>query len=691
MSFRRFDPPILLFGLSAFALAGPVYQLLTASPEFLVAGGNTREDAWALALALSFACPLLLALPAILMPARFSGLARAWAWLAASAFGACLVAQLLHSLSIPAYLFLLLAVAAGAALAWLLVYTRWRLLATVLALLGLVFPVHFLVFSGVVGKTPSPVGPAPALQGDFSAAPDIVFILLDEFPVSTLLGPDLRVDERQFPGFARLSGMADFYLDTRTASDGTREAVPAILTGVWPSTEMTYPTLAAHPGNLFTYLRGHYRFNVLETITRLCPADDCGRPSPGAMQRLAALLLDLSAVYAHRIAPAQWQVHLPDVANNWSDFLAGGVRFFPEGWRENLGLQVSTNRRLMFSRFIDSIEPGGDRPGLNFLHLLLPHEPWVYLPDGRNYGLAWVRGRVVELWDQHEWGIASARQRHTLQVQMVDQLLLQLLSHLQASGMLESSLLVVVGDHGSSFLPGDEKRALTDTNAESLVQVPLFIKRPGQTRGRQLSAPASTVDILPTILPLLGAAAGSYAMDGVDLSAGAPIGRERKFKGSVQSEFRTLDLDLGDLRDSVRANRRQLRLDDSEAAIWHIGPLDPHRGEKLASICAEETAKIRFRFESSRRLPDSDPARFVDAHVAGAIYGRDAPERPVRFVITSQGKIVASGTTWKGHGIWRFFAMVKPEHVGAPDWQPEVALLDGERCLTGVNKRDSAD
>jgi hypothetical protein len=412
------------------------------------------------------------------------------------------------------------------------------------------------------------------------------------------------------------------------------------------------------------------------------------------MQRLAALLLDLSVVYVHRIAPEQWQVYLPDVRNKWSDFLAGGVRFFPDGWRQHLGRQVQTNRRLMFTRFIDSIEPGGDRPVLNFLHLLLPHEPWIYLPDGRNYGLTWVRGRVDDQWDEHDWGIASARQRHTLQVQMVDQLLLQLLSHLQARDMLESSLVVVVGDHGSSFLPGDKKRELTDTNAENIVRVPLFIKRPGQTGGRQLTAPVSTVDILPTILPLLGAGVSAPVMDGADLAAGAPVGRERKFKSSIRSEFRTLDSGFGDLhglRDSVQTNRRQLHMDDSGAAIWHIGPLDQHRGKKLASICVVEAAKLRFRFAFSQPLPDSDPARFVDAHVAGAIAGRDAPDRPVDFVITSQGDIVASGTTWKGHDRWRFFAMVEPEHVSASDWQPEVALFDGGRCLTGVNKRDSGD
>ena len=45
---------------------------------------------------------------------------------------------------------------------------------------------------------------------------------------------------------------------------------------------------------------------------------------------------------------------------------------------------LSTTQDVRFARFLDALGTGG-RPALDYLHLVLPHRPWRYLPDGRRY------------------------------------------------------------------------------------------------------------------------------------------------------------------------------------------------------------------------------------------------------------------------------------------------------------------
>ena len=50
--------------------------------------------------------------------------------------------------------------------------------------------------------------------------------------------------------------------------------MPAILTGQLPK-QGALPIFADHPQNLFTFLGGSYRLNVVEALTHLCPPKLC--------------------------------------------------------------------------------------------------------------------------------------------------------------------------------------------------------------------------------------------------------------------------------------------------------------------------------------------------------------------------------------------------------------------------------
>jgi hypothetical protein len=90
-----------------------------------------------------------------------------------------------------------------------------------------------------------------------------------------------------------------------------------------------------------------------------------------------------------------------------------------------------------------------------------------------------------------------------LQVGYVDTLLGRLMRSMRADGSWERSLVVVVADHGASFENKMRRRNLTEGNAGWILPVPLFIKQPGQTRGRTIKREVHTDQILPTVLESL--------------------------------------------------------------------------------------------------------------------------------------------------------------------------------------------
>ena len=673
---------LLPLALCGFAVAQPVYNLLLETPVFLVARQNTPADVWTLVLLLSFILPLVLVSPALFAFRRYPVFASWWCWAISSICATLFVAQLLQQSAGPYWLLYVgSAIAAGMAIAWTLLFTRWSMLGTVLAAMAALFPVWFLLFSPVLKQIEDYATVSMDQSAPEAPLPDIVFVLLDQLPMATLVDGKGQVDASLFPGFARLQSMSNWYFNTTSVSDGTVTAVPAILTSQFPQDNNMGITVADQPVNLFTMLRHHYDFNVVEAVTKLCPDALCPRVGSGFYRRVKALLLDVTAIYLHRVVPDRWVSSLPVVTDNWSGFLAEQQVFFPEGWIEHAGAQTVIDRPEFFRQFTRSIHKG-DKPTLNFMHILFPHGPIAYFPSGENYGLAWMRGQSQETWGDVEWGIISGKQRYFLQVQYADGLLNEMLDHLQQKHMLNESMIVVVADHGVNVALNDQRRALSDTNQAALLRVPLFIKMPGQVQGRRIDLPAMTVDILPTMLTALGFAGDSLALDGVDLEAPASnLQRQRQASSYLDPELRVLneaDLDIDKI---VHENRRHLKLDDPERALWEIGPYDSYRGQPLASVCEPSDESIRVSIEGFSELPSTRPENSLPAYVVGTFSGEAAGVESKPFLISSNGLLVASGHSWILNEQNIFFALVEPQYVKQKSWDPEVWLLKDGVCL----------
>lgn len=85
---------------------------------------------------------------------------------------------------------------------------------------------------------------------------------------------------------------------------------------------------------------------------------------------------------------------------------------------------------------------------------------------------------------------------------LVDNHLGRILDTLSRHGLDENTIVVFTSDHGEMM--GSHRLLGKSLMYRESTQVPLTIRLPGQTRGRTVSGPVSHLDLVPTLLELLG-------------------------------------------------------------------------------------------------------------------------------------------------------------------------------------------
>ena len=499
-----------LLAASGFALAQPLFDLLGKNAEFFAVRGSTPTDIVLFALVVTFG-PALLLLAVELLVALVSEAAAQVLHLVFLGFlGAVFGVQALKRSGVDGTNVLIAgSVLVGAGIA--VVAWRWRAARSFLTVLGaapLVFLALFL-FDSPTSKLVISSGDAQAAAIRVRATTPVVFLLFDEFPVIDLQQRDGAIDAKRFPNFAKLAAGSTWFRNTTTLSASTTVAVPAILTGQKPK-KGALPIVRDHPNNLFTLLGRRYRMRVTESQTRLCPQKLCRRKDANTESRLSSLYSDVKVVYLHLLAPPELEDRLPVIDESWGNFgssspeaeLGSGGSGVPKVDLKTFYL----GRVRDFNRFVASFrKPGNGPPTLYFIHVLLPHTPWLYLPDGRARAVAAPNapGRNGELWFNGQLAV-QAWQRHLLQLGFTDRLVGKFLRRLHRTGLWDKALVVVTADHGVSFRGGDLRRHPTRTNLAELAFTPLFMKLPGEEQGRVVERHFQTVDILPTMAAALG-------------------------------------------------------------------------------------------------------------------------------------------------------------------------------------------
>jgi hypothetical protein len=619
-------PPLRLAGLhllvlSSFAIAQPLFDLLGKNGEFFAARGSTRWDVVLFALGVALVPPALLVLLEALTPRIARGAVHA---VFVGGLVGLVALEALNKGGGSGWMLVVIAAAIGLGAAILYGTTApARMVVTVLAPAPLLFLGLFLLHSDASRLTLSGTDTALAAAGAQPSAPAVV-VVFDELPTNSLLDAQGRVDPVRFPHFAALAGGSTWFANESVVSEGTLHGVPSLLTGRLPRPD-ELPVYHDHPRNLFTLLGGD-QLHVVETETHLCPPQLCHESGDSFGSRLGSLYADTSVVYLHELLPDDLASGIPSVSNGWQDF-----------WRNGLG---GSDPERRFDRFMTTIRPTG-RPALWYVHLLLPHSPWRFLPSGQRYEIRQAPGwSSAEVWTTNQAAVDQYWQRHLLQLGFADRLLGRLVARLRASGLYDRSLVVVTADEGLSFRAGEKRRPASNANLQDIAYVPLFVKLPNQRQERVVLRPTRSVDVLPTIAAALGIRL-RWDVDGQSL-----LGRFRPEPDVTvaKDHGKRFVVPAAELEASrKRALRRQLRLFGSDEPLSSLYGVGAHRkllGRKVGGLDGLTDAAA----ELDPIVRTSDPIQ-----VSGRV-----DERVRAVAVTAGGKIIAVVPAEQG----RFWALV---------------------------------
>jgi hypothetical protein len=484
----------------------------------------------------------------------------------------------------------------------------------------------------------------------------------------------MEIDARRFPQFARLAKTSTFYRNATTVHPRTFVAVPAILSGRFPERDL--PPLAAHyPFNLFQTIRstGQFEMAVFEPATRL----DSPRHKSGqtALQKTEGLIRTLSTIYL-RLILTEDLPGVPDTPPEWSPLEKAEeqVELTPDS--ESLIHYAGVDERpQQLAHFLNCIK-SSVRPRFTFLHVELPHVPWVFLPTGEQYvhetsfdHPAGGFGVFSEDWLGDPATIERDEFRYRLQVGLVDRFVGRLLDRLVETNVLDKCLLIVTADHGVSFRSGHSRRLPDADTLADIASVPLFIKLPGQKAERVDDRNVETIDIFPTIAETLEMEL-SQAVDGIPVSQA----RRRPQKTMYNAGRKTvIEPDLPQRREAVLRQFELFGHDDLDHLPASISTHPEWQGRKIASFVVEGQPVPARLIDPLRERTNPSPYSWMKGvatsrrFLKGTFQGSELPETPADLVVTVDGLIRDSESTFRSYGNVQGFEFLLPKSVSQND------------------------
>ena len=436
---------------------------------------------------------------------------------------------------------------------------------------------------------------APTLQSTSIAAPisptaarnindiNVLMIVFDEAMLSPLLRNDGTINRKRFPGFAALADSSTWYRNMMGTAQRTTEAVPAILDGKWPTLK-NYPVLRDHPNNLFTYMQGRKEMNVYQAITKLCPTGVCTNAGP---------------------------------------------EYFRMVHRQVLKFEEVTSRALTSTK-----------PTLHFAHVLLPHRPWGLAPDLR------LAPDLVQFTDKRSEILVDRRrdnyQSMLRQYVATDTLLFELITKLKASPNWDNTMIVVTADHGITFVPGESYRDKINLKnpgtLDDIYRVPLFIKYPQQDVGTISDCPASSVDILATIMAT-DQAQTAWKTDGVNLRRTCPQRTSRLVQWPYSST--QLSSSFSAVLDRVHYYDKWIDADGNVDDIYRVGLSGKLIGKK-APINASPNVSVTWSLNGAENYQQvgTGPLAPVPTRASGTLKTESKLCARCEGLISVNGKFV---------------------------------------------------
>jgi len=285
------------------------------------------------------------------------------------------------------------------------------------------------------------------------------------------------------------------------------------------------------------------------------------------------------------------------------------------------------------SAWLDSLP--ADRPFFLWVHLYDPHSPYSPPPPWRDE----YRDRLYDG-----------------EIAFMDSQIGRLLGHPRVAG---DAVVSVLGDHGESLGEhGEQTHALLAY--DSTLHVPWILRVPGGPRGLRVSQTVGQVDLVPTLLDLLGLSEGDSPEETAGISlipflegrigeAGAELARTlysetflpyytygwAKLRVLRQGRMKWIDAPTPELYDTVRDPRELSNLAEQDPGVAHdlARELDERiakasdGGDQESTLALDSDARERLRSlgylavgshpeaNADERTDRPDPKDLIDLHV----------------------------------------------------------------------------
>lgn len=649
-------------GLAAVGIAQPLLDLLGRNPDFFIARAAPGSDVMLLGILLGTAIPLALGILVLFAYLIRPVIGSAFHVLILAVSGALIANSVIRLSPIdeqPWVVAVGIGLLSGALLSWSYYRIEWtRSFLNMMAVAPLVVTVVFLFFSQT-SEAAWGMGPATGSQSAPVRNPaPLVMLVFDEFPIASVIDTDGQIQGDYFPALAELSNDATWFRNAVSTQQATRDAIPALLTGISQVPGEKLPHYADHPSSIFTMVGNDYEVNAIETLTQMCPEVVCSKGSREVGdfgERWASLLADLSVVAGHLLLPTSLSGDLPPIDQNWGNFAPEVER--PDKWavRDMMQDQLEADRRTGVDRFLAGLDEPLKSREFHFYHLPLPHRPWMYGPNGRTY----ASGRGHPGAERGGWGpngflVEQAYQRHLIQTQYADSIIGSVVSRLKESGSYDASIVVVTADHGVAVRPGQHPRSIRDETVGDIAAIPFFIKAPHQSRGVVDDYRATVTDIVPTIAGLVDAEI-PWAADGIDLFGST---RPERLESTMMGQARSITFGAdGNEKFEVVSYHSAYFGDRGPFGLAPLGYAEL-LGENVGRASDAEdivTAELDFPELYTEVDPESGP---LPIRLSGTLDG--ALSSSGVLAVTVDSRIVVLTESWNDNGTFRFQAMLPP-------------------------------
>ncbi len=182
------------------------------------------------------------------------------------------------------------------------------------------------------------------------------------------------------------------------------------------------------------------------------------------------------------------------------------------------------------------------------------------------------------------WGLCSQVDTHVGTI----------LDTLEECGLKDSTIVVFTSDHGDMM--GAHRLLAKCVMFEEAVRVPLLMRLPGQTKSRRVKGPVSQVDIVPTLLDLMGQSLLPH-LQGASLRPVLESGEDSQLTENVFIEWNGRDSGV----------ERQLRKEPRPAWLDEFGSNDEIRasvGDSVRTVISPDGWKLNYSARGEHELYD---------------------------------------------------------------------------------------